>query len=119
MKTSIELKNMRFFSHHGVLEHETLHGNNFTVTLRFWADLMVACTSDDVARTINYGEVYDLVKEEMSIPSKLLENVAYRIIKRVEEAFPKMQRIEVELAKMNPPVAGQMDYSAITISNER
>ena len=88
------------------MEHETLHGNNFTVTLRFWADLMEACTSDDVARTINYGRCRS-GEEEMSIPSKLLENVAYRIIKRVEEAFPKMQRIEVELAKMNPPVAGK------------
>lgn len=117
MKTSIELKNMRFFAYHGVLEHEAIHGNNFSVTLRFSADLSEACVSDEVADTVNYAEVYDLVKEEMAIPSKLIENAAYRILRRVEEAFPKIDRIEVELAKMNPPVAGQMDYSAITISN--
>lgn len=118
MKTSIELKNMRFFSHHGVLEHETQHGNSFTVTLRFTADLLEACTSDDVKRTVNYAEVYDLVKEEMGVPSKLIENAAYRILKRVEEAFPMIDTLEVELAKMNPPVAGQMDCSVIRISNE-
>ena len=119
MKTSIELKNMQFFAYHGVLEHETLHGNNFSVTLRFWANLLDACMSDDVAKTISYADVYDLVKQEMNIPSKIIEHVAYRILKRVEEAFPAMERVEVEVAKMNPPVGGVMDYSAVTLSNQR
>ena len=116
MKTSIELKNMHFFAYHGVLEHETVHGNNFSVTLRFTADLSEACISDDVADTVNYGEVYDLVKEEMSKPSKLIEHAAYRILRRVKEAFPQIDRIEVELSKMNPPVAGRMDQSTVIIS---
>ncbi len=116
MKTSIELKNMHFFAHHGVLEHEIIHGNNFLVTLRFSADLSVACISDDVADTANYAEVYNLVKEEMTIPSKLIENAAYRILRRVKKSFPQIDRLEVELAKMSPPVGGKMDYSAITIS---
>src|SRR5690554_3760862 len=47
MKTSIELRNMRFFAYHGVLEHEAVHGNNFSVTLRFSADLSVPCVSDN------------------------------------------------------------------------
>lgn len=116
METSLELKNMHFFAYHGILEHETLYGNNFSVTLRFSVDLSDACISDDVEDTVNYAAVYDLVKEEMAKPSKLIENVAYRILRRVKEAFPQIRRIEVELAKMNPPVAGKMDYSAITIS---
>ncbi|MDR2816439.1 MAG: dihydroneopterin aldolase [Proteiniphilum sp.] len=116
MKTSIELKNMHFFAYHGVLEHETIHGNNFSVTLRFSADLSKACISDDVGDTVDYAEVYDLVKEEMAKPSKLIENAAYRILRRVKDAFPEIDRIEVELAKMNPPVAGRMEYSAVTVS---
>jgi len=117
MKTCIELKNMHFFAYHGVLEHETLHGNDFLVTLRFWADLSKACESEEVADTVNYAEVYDLVKEEMAISSKLIEHAGYRILRRVKEAFPAIERIEVELAKMNPPVNGKMDYSAITLSD--
>jgi dihydroneopterin aldolase len=52
----------------------------------------------------------------MAKPSKLIENAAYRILRRVKEAFPEIGRIEVELAKMNPPVAGQMDQSTVIIS---
>ncbi|MFA7492944.1 MAG: dihydroneopterin aldolase [Proteiniphilum sp.] len=116
MKTSIELKNMHFFAHHGLLEHETIHGNNFSVTLRFSADLSMACLSDDVVDTVNYAAVYDLVKEEMAKPSRLIENAAYRILRRVKEAFPQIDRIEVELSKMNPPVAGRIDQSTVIIS---
>ena len=115
MKISIELKNMHFFAYHGVLEHETIQGNNFSVTLRFSADLSEACTSDDVD-TVNYAEVYELVKEEMSIPSKLIENAAYRILRKVKEAFPQINLIEVALSKMNPPVSGQMEQSTVIIS---
>ncbi|MEA5128113.1 MAG: dihydroneopterin aldolase [Proteiniphilum sp.] len=116
MKISIELKNMHFFAYHGVLEHETIHGNNFSVTLRFSADLSEACISDEVVDTVNYAEVYELVKEEMATPSKLIEHAAYRILRRVKEAFPRIDRVEVELSKMNPPVTGQMDHSAVIIS---
>lgn len=116
MKTSIELKNMHFFAHHGVLEHERDYGNNFSVTLRFSADLSQACISDEVADTINYAEVYELIKEEMTIPSKLIEHAAYRILRKVKEAFPQIDRIEVELSKMNPPVSGRMEHSSVIIS---
>lgn len=116
MRTSIELKNMYFFAHHGVLEHETIHGNNFSVTLRFSADLSEACISDEVVDTVNYAEVYELVKEEMATPSKLIEHAAYRILRKVKEAFPQIDRIEVELSKMNPPISGKMEQSTVIIS---
>lgn len=116
MKTSIELKNMRFYAFHGVMEHETTQGNNFVVTLRFSADLKGACESDDLGQTVNYAVVYDLVKEQMAQPSQLIENVAYRILQRVKEAFPQIDSMEVELSKMNPPVAGDMEQSTVVIS---
>lgn len=116
MKTSIELKDMHFFAYHGVLEHETIHGNNFSVTLRFSADLSTACISDDVGDTVNYAKVYELVKAEMEVPSKLIEHVAYRILRSVKDAFPQIEHIEIELAKMNPPVKGRLEHAAIIIA---
>ena len=116
MKTSIELKNMHFFAYHGVLQHETTLGNNFSVTVRFAADLSKPCVSDDVLDTINYAQVYELVKEEMAIPSQLIENAAYRILRRVKDVFPKIGWMEVELSKKNPPVAGQMEQATFVVS---
>lgn len=116
MKSSIELKNMRFFAYHGLLEHETAYGNTFIVTLRLTADLSPACMSDEVSNTINYAMVYELVKAEMEVPSKLIENAAYRVLRRVKDAFPQIAHIEVELAKMNPPVKGFLDYASVILA---
>ena len=64
MKTVIELKNMRFFAHHGVFSQETVVGNEFMVNLHIEADLPKH-VNDNIEHTINYASVYELVKSEM------------------------------------------------------
>ena len=49
-----------------------------------------------------------IVKEEMSVSSKLLEHVAQRIIDRVLKQFSEVKRIEVSVAKQNPPIGGDV-----------
>ena len=116
MKTSIILTNMHFYAYHGVLPHESVVGNRFVVNIRIDADLSVACVSDNVDDTINYASVFYLVKAEMEIPSKLLENVAYRILRSVRAAFPQILAIEVRLAKTNPPIVGDVESAEIIVS---
>lgn len=116
MKTTIKLKNMRFFAYHGVSEQETKVGNDFFVTVSFEADLSVACQTDFVEDTISYADVYELVEQEMKTPSKLIENAAYRILRKLKKTFPSIEKIDVEVAKIHPPVGGQLDYAAVTVS---
>jgi len=116
MKTSIELKNMRFYAYHGVLPHENVVGNRFVVNIRIDADLSAACKSDNVNDTINYAEVFYIVKAEMDIPSKLLEHVAYRILRNVKTAFPQITTIEVRLAKTSPPIVGDVESAEVVVS---
>ena len=116
MKTSINLKNMRFYAYHGVLPHENVVGNRFVVNIRIDADLSAACKSDNVDNTINYASVFYLVKAEMETPSKLLENVAYRILRSVKTAFPQITFIEVRLAKTNPPIVGDVENAEVVVS---
>ena len=81
----IELEGMEFKAYHGCLEQEKVRGNLFTVDFRGELDLSAAAESDNLNDTLNYGEIYDLVAEEMSIPSELLENVAGRIVNAIEK----------------------------------
>ncbi len=117
MKTVIELKNMRFFAHHGVFSQETVVGNEFMVNLHIEADLSKACKTDNIEDTINYAAVYELVKSEMQKPSRLMENAAYRILERIKASFPQIVHLEVRMAKMNPPVGGEIECSQIVISD--
>ncbi|MDD2299908.1 MAG: dihydroneopterin aldolase [Fermentimonas sp.] len=117
MKTKIKLSNMKFHSHHGVLSQETIIGAAFEVNVLIEANLTKACDSDNVEDTINYADVYDLIKTEMSVPSKLLEHIAGRIYKKLFDNYPEIISLEVSVAKLNPPVDGEMDKSEIVISN--
>ncbi|NLZ94812.1 MAG: dihydroneopterin aldolase [Bacteroidales bacterium] len=108
MKTIIRLTDMQFFAYHGVLEQETKVGNNYVVNICMTADLSKACETDNVEDTINYALVYDLVKHEMEQPSKLLEHVAMRIYKAIRDSFPQITTMEVRLAKLNPPINGEV-----------
>jgi len=61
----IELEGMEFKAYHGCLEQEKVRGNSFTVDFRGELDLSAAAESDNLNDTLNYGEIYDLVAEEM------------------------------------------------------
>ncbi|HAR38375.1 MAG: dihydroneopterin aldolase [Bacteroidetes bacterium GWD2_45_23] len=116
MKTTIELTNMQFYAYHGVLPQERETGNVFVVNMTLDADITAACASDEVADTINYADVFELVRTEMQQPSKLLEHLAGRIIKRLTSAFPQISYARVSVAKMHPPVNGEMEKAAIVLT---
>jgi dihydroneopterin aldolase len=113
----IELKNMVFHARHGVLEQEKTVGNTFTVSLRLYLNLSAAAQSDHLEDTLNYAEVFEIVKKEMAVPSNLLEHAANRIIQAVKQAFPQIEKIRIRLAKMRPPVCGEVGEAVVRIMN--
>jgi len=112
----IELKNMAFNARHGVLEQEKKTGATFTVSLKLYLDLNAAGQSDRLEDTINYAEVFEIVKKEMTIPSNLLEHVANRIIQAIKQTFPQIEKIQIRLAKLRPPVYGELEEAAVGIA---
>ena len=100
----IFLRNVRFYAFHGVLPQERQVGGDFLLSLRVGYPLAKAMESDEVGDTLNYATLFDLVRQEMDIPSQLLEHVAGRIAKAVMAAFPAVTSIDLELTKQNPPM---------------
>ena len=114
---TIELEGMEFKAYHGCLEQEKVRGNTFIVDFRGDLDLSAAAESDNLNDTLNYGEIYEIVAEEMSIPSELLENVAGRIVK--ERRFPQLVGFSVRVSKKRPPVDGVAQWSRVTLYHKR
>lgn len=102
----IELRGMCFFARHGVLPEERLLGNTFVVDVVMEADIRQAIVSDDLGATVNYAEAYEIIRQEMDIPSQLLEHVCGRIAAALLGRFGELQRVRVCVAKRNPPIAG-------------
>lgn len=115
MTSYIRLNDVRFHAFHGVLPQEKTVGGDFVVSMRLGYDISRAMESDDVADTLNYAEVYELVRREMSIPSNLLEHVAGRIVLAVLSAFPAVTSIDLELTKENPPMGADCKGAGVEI----
>lgn len=116
---TIELEGMEFKAYHGCLEQEKVRGNSFTVDFKGELDLSAAAESDNLNDTLNYGEIYEIVADEMSVPSELLENVAGRIMKVIESRYPELVSFSVRVSKKRPPVDGVAQWSRVTLHHKR
>lgn len=111
----VVLNNLRFNARHGVLPQERATGGEFIVNLRAKYPLAKAVESDDVADTLNYAELFEIINKEMQKPSCLLEHVAGRIGKSIFEAMPEVEAIDITLAKTNPPMGADLDSAAVEL----
>lgn len=111
----ILLENVKFYAFHGVLPQERKVGNDYQVSLRIGYDISRAMVSDDVNDTLNYAEVYQLLSQEMSVPSALLERVAGRIGDRLFRKFPAIQSIDLTIIKVNPPMGADSEGAGMEV----
>lgn len=111
----IEISNMEFYAYHGCFDEESMIGTRFRVSLRLSVDSCKAQMSDDIADTVNYLDVYQEVKKQMSIPSHLLEHVAERIATAILTSFP-VQELWVKVTKLNPPLGGKIEGVSVELS---
>lgn len=111
----ILLENVKFYAFHGVLSQERKVGNDYQVSLRIGYDISRAMVSDDVNDTLNYAEVYQLLSQEMSVPSALLERVAGRIGDRLFRKFPAIQSIDLTIIKVNPPMGADSEGAGVEV----
>ncbi|MCD7963560.1 MAG: dihydroneopterin aldolase [Rikenellaceae bacterium] len=115
-KGIIEIEGMEFYAYHGCYDTEQIVGNEFTVDLKIEADITVAAETDDIYTTINYLEVYNTVAEQMGIKSRILENVASRIVDSIYERFPGVESVTVKVSKKYPPLGGKVRKTSVTLS---
>lgn len=114
----IHVNDMLFFGYHGVLPEETKLGQRFRVTVSLATDLKEAGATDDLTKTVNYAEVYELCKEVVEGPPiQLIESVAETIAGRILESYTeKVKGVRVQLIKPDPPIAGHYTSVAVDIT---
>lgn len=112
----IKLEGMEFFAYHGCFEEEQIIGTKFRIDLNIEANVDEAAETDDLSKTINYLSVYQMVKKQMEIKSRLLENVGKRILDELYNQFQGVIKAEVKVSKLNPPLGGKLDSVSLTLS---
>ena len=115
----ITLRGLRVRGHHGVYAHERRDGQDFVVDVTVWLDLAPAAASDDLADTLNYGE---LARRAAAIvggpPADLIETVAGRIADDVL-TDPRVRAVEVTLHKPQAPIPLEFGDVAVVVHRTR
>lgn len=114
---TIEVNGIKVYAYHGCLAEEGRIGGNYVVDLKVKADISASFTSDKLQDTVDYVVLNRIVKEEMQLRSKLIEQVAYRILKRIFESDRRIEHATVKLRKLAPPINGDVDEVAIVIES--
>lgn len=119
LHSEVFLRRARFYAFHGVLPQERKVGGDFEVSTRVHYNICQASETDEVGSTLNYAELYELVRAQMSLPSQLLEHVAGRIAKTVFDTWKEADAVDVELVKLNPPMGADCDGAGVVLHAER
>ena len=115
----IVLEDIKVYAFHGCMEEETKIGSDYIVNLSVKTDLGMPAESDQLEDAVDYVSLLKIVNEEMEINSKLLENVAERIVSRILQTINAVSEVEVKVAKQNPPINGNISAVSIIRKGER
>lgn len=115
----IALEGLEFFAFHGFHKEEKKIGNRYGVDIIVKTDLEKAAVEDNLTETVDYTQLYEVIRTEMQQSSSLLEHIAQRIIARVFLSFPQVTAIEVSISKYNPPIGGICKRAYVTLTKER
>lgn len=115
----IQVNNIKLYAHHGCLDEEAKIGSWYRVDIEVEANLSKSSLTDELTDTVDYVHLNFIVKEEMAIRSKLLEEVAKRILDRFFIELKMITKATISVAKINPPIGGNVQEVVIILSKER
>lgn len=115
----IQVNNIKIYAFHGCLDEEAKIGSDYRVDVEIVANLQKSSKTDQLIDTVDYVHLNFIVKQEMAIRAKLLEHVAQRIIDRILEELRMVKKAKVSVAKINPPIGGNVEEVAIILTKKR
>lgn len=117
----IMLNDMEFITKHGACPHEYEFDQKFKVDVWMYTDCVLeAGVTDDLSLTINYAEAYEVIEKVMyGGHVDLLETLAVRIGTNLVNAYPVIDKVKVEIRKMQPPITGFNGTAAVEVTIKR
>jgi 7,8-dihydroneopterin aldolase/epimerase/oxygenase len=114
---TIELKHLHFFAFHGLYSEEKKTGNEFEVNLEV-SYLPSSGTITDISDTVNYVQLYDLLKAEMQKPRHLLETFVMEVTEQIHDSFSQIKKVEISITKLHAPIAKFTGTVGVSYSKE-
>lgn len=116
MTQKIQIKGLRVYGYHGVLEHERQEGQYFIVDATIKVDADRASATDDISNTVSYAELAHLISENVrNNPVNLLETLAQRLADEVLfAASPWASKVKITVSKPDAPI--DLYFETVSVS---
>ena len=120
MSDKITITGIKAFGKHGVLEHEKLNEQEFSVDVALGLDLHKASKNDDLNETVNYEEIAKLVNKAIKGPTfNLIEALAGNIAEEILDTFKLVEKVKVTVHKPKAPISVPFEDVSVTIKKKR
>jgi 7,8-dihydroneopterin aldolase/epimerase/oxygenase len=115
----IELRGLRVFARHGVLETERQSGQEFVIDAVLWLDTRPAAAGDDLSKAVDYGALATrLVRLAEGPPVRLIETLAERLAAGCLSE-PLVAEVEITVHKPQAPIAHPFGDVIVVIRRAR
>ena len=101
--TSIELKDIRLQAHHGLYQDESKTGNIYHIDLSVKYEEGVT-SFNTLQDTIDYVELYDIIRQRMQSSTALLEKLCDGIIQQIKAQYPFIAEVVISVYKIQAPI---------------
>lgn len=120
MTDRILVHRIAVFAYHGVAEEERRIGQRFQVSLEARVDTRRAGRSDDLADTVSYADLTDIVVRASAARAyRLIEALAETIAAEILAAHPPVRSVVVRVDKPSAPVPHVIDGVSVEIERSR
>ncbi len=114
----IHIKNLEVFANHGVFPEETALGQKFVISAVLFTDTRAAGRTDDLTKSIHYGEVSQFITDFLQTHTyQLIEAAAEQLAQAMLIEFPRLQAVRLELKKPWAPV--HLPLETVSVEIER
>ena len=113
----ITVEGIKVFAYHGHLPEEAKLGGHFIVNVWVTADTSEVEKTDDLSDIVDYVNIIEIVKEQMAIRANMIEVPAKRIVDAILPLI-KVQKVKVEVEKIQPPIDAIFDKISVTTEGE-
>lgn len=100
---TIHLQDVEIYAFHGVYEGEDKIGSNYLINLEVKFEEKDS-EFDDISGTINYVDLYGIVKNRMQITTGLLEKICESIIRHIRHQYPFVREVSLSIYKLQAPI---------------
>ena len=114
----VKINNLKTYAYHGCLNEERKIGSEYIVNLSAAFDSTTSSKTDNLNDTVDYVKIIEIVKQQMDIRSDMIECPAKRIVDVILSLNNKIQKVKVELEKIQPPIDATFDKISVTIEGE-